>query len=281
LKKELPGERSAQIFYQPFEDWLKSKAAKELHGKADLVITSPPYFSAENYNPSNRKQSANRYSNYEKWRSHFYRPLVKGAFDLLKPNGTFVLNIADVAAAPRLERDARTLATEAGFSNGGFYKLAMSINPSQRVSKSARHTVMVDGSLFKYEPVFIFKKGKRRDPLPDKAQLVDIAARDVKPVRAKSVAAAALDALTPIEKHEGVYFKRDDLFRPFSDIGISGGKIRQCLSLVENNLRDIRKYHDATIATAASVHSPQSVIVARVAALCGFGEYGRRRRETR
>ena len=135
MKKELTGERSAKIVYRPFEDWLKSTAAKALHGKADLVITSPPYFSAENCNTSNRKQSANRYSNYEKWRSHFYQPLVKGAFDLLKPNGTFVLNIADVAEAPRLERDARILATEAGFSSGGFYKLAMSINPSQRVSK--------------------------------------------------------------------------------------------------------------------------------------------------
>ena len=176
LKKELPGERSAQIFYQPFEDWLKSKAAKELRGKADLIITSPPYFSAENYNPSNRKQSANRYSNYEKWRALFYKPLLMGAFDLLKPNGTFVLNIADVAEAPRLERDARTLATDAGFSNGGFYKLAMSINPSQRVSKSARHTVMVDGSLFKYEPVFIFTKGKRRSPMHGNAKSIPITA---------------------------------------------------------------------------------------------------------
>lgn len=265
LEKELHGKRTSQVSYRPFEDWLKSKKAQQLCGKADLVITSPLYFSAENYNPSNRKQSANRYTNYELWRELFFKRLVNGAFDLLKDNGTFVLNIADVAGAPRLERDARILATEAGFVNAGFYKLAMSINPSQRVSKSARHTVMVDGSLFKYEPVFVFKKGKRPVEKSVTANSAPTAPRSGHRTEKNLALTAKLAALTPIQRHDGIYFKRDDLFRPFSDIGVSGGKIRQCLSLVEKNLRMIREYHAATIATAASVHSPQSVIVARVA----------------
>lgn len=72
-------------------------------------------------------------------------------------------------------------------------------------------------------------------------------------------------ALTPVVFHDGVYFKRDDLFNPFADIGVSGGKVRQCLSLVKKNLDAIKALHGGTIATACSVHSPQGVIVARVA----------------
>jgi 1-aminocyclopropane-1-carboxylate deaminase/D-cysteine desulfhydrase-like pyridoxal-dependent ACC family enzyme len=77
--------------------------------------------------------------------------------------------------------------------------------------------------------------------------------------------AFAIDQLTPVEEHAGVLFKRDDLYKPFDDIPVSGGKVRQCLALVERNLDDIVRLYDATIATAASVHSPQSVIVARIA----------------
>jgi 1-aminocyclopropane-1-carboxylate deaminase/D-cysteine desulfhydrase-like pyridoxal-dependent ACC family enzyme len=79
-----------------------------------------------------------------------------------------------------------------------------------------------------------------------------------------------ISALTPVEYHEGIYFKRDDLFCPFTDIGVSGGKVRQCLLLVKKHLREIKKTHDETIATACSVHSPQGVIVARVAKKFGL-----------
>ncbi len=162
LKKELSGPRDATISYKPFEDWLKSRSAKRLSGKVDLVITSPPYFAAENYNPKNQKQSANRYPEYEEWRDKFYYSLMSGAFDLLKPNGHFVLNIADVGEAPHLERDARKLATKAGFVGAGFYKLAMSMTPATRKAGTSRHVVQVKGKLFKHEPVFLFRK-----PTPD------------------------------------------------------------------------------------------------------------------
>jgi hypothetical protein len=161
LKNELPGPRDAMIFYEAFEDWIKTKKAKSLRNKVDLVITSPPYFNAEQYNTKNSRQSANRYPEYMAWREKFYRKLLQGAFDLLKPNGRFVLNIADVAGVPRLERDARKLAAETGFVGDGFYKLAMSISPAQRKAGTARHAVSVKGILFKHEPVFVFRK-----PLP-------------------------------------------------------------------------------------------------------------------
>lgn len=156
LKAEVKGPREADFSYRPFEDWITSPKAESMKGKVDLVMTSPPYFSAENYHTANAKQSANRYPTYEQWREKFYRKLVQGAYDLLKPNGVFVLNIADVASAKRLEKDARVLAREAGFQNAGFYKLAMSVTPGTRGNE--RHAVKVDGVIFKHEPVFCFRR---------------------------------------------------------------------------------------------------------------------------
>ena len=127
-----------------------------MKGKVDLVMTSPPYANCERYNTENPNQSANRYKTYEQWREKFYRKLVQGAYDLLKPNGVFVLNIANVASAKRLEKDARILAREAGFENAGFYKLAMSVTPGTRGNE--RHSVKVDGVTFKHEPCFIFRR---------------------------------------------------------------------------------------------------------------------------
>lgn len=158
LKNEITGTRDSTIYYQPFEDWIETNNAKKLFGKVDLVMTSPPYFGAENYNPNNPNQSANRYDEYFQWRESFYRTLMKGAFKLLKPGAHFVLNIADVAEAPRLEKDARKLAAEEGFVSNGFFKLAMSMTPTTRKAGNARHVVQVNGKLFKHEPVFVFKK---------------------------------------------------------------------------------------------------------------------------
>lgn len=71
--------------------------------------------------------------------------------------------------------------------------------------------------------------------------------------------------LTPVELHNGVYYKRDDLFQPYDDIPINGGKVRQCIALVENNLEHIKRDCNNTIATASSIESPQGIIIARVA----------------
>jgi len=156
LKGEIEGERFMEMYYRPFEDWIKSVSARRYLGKVDLVVTSPPYFAAEVYNTTNSKQSANRYKTYDEWRSKFYYSLVKGAYDLLKPGGVFVLNIADVSSARTLEKDARLLARYVGFKNAGFYKLAMSVAPGVRTA--LKHKVVVDGAEFKHEPVFCFKK---------------------------------------------------------------------------------------------------------------------------
>ncbi len=46
--------------------------------------------------------------------------------------------------------------------------------------------------------------------------------------------------LTPIEEYDGVLYKRDDLFRPFPDEELNGGKVRQAINLIYQNLDLIR-----------------------------------------
>jgi tRNA1(Val) A37 N6-methylase TrmN6 len=156
LKQELKAERASKFFYRPFERWIKTKSAMSLHAKADLVITSPPYFDAEIYNADNSKQSAKSFKTYAEWREGFYTPLVQGAFDLLKPGGIFVLNIANTQSAKDLEKDARSLAKSIGFINFEYFKLAM--RPTPGVKAGSKHQVLVDGTLYKFEPCFVFKK---------------------------------------------------------------------------------------------------------------------------
>lgn len=74
-----------------------------------------------------------------------------------------------------------------------------------------------------------------------------------------------LNEITPIEEYNGIWYKRDDYFRPFTDIDLNGGKVRQCISLVQNNFDHIINECDNRLGTASSVHSPQGIIVARTA----------------
>lgn len=74
-----------------------------------------------------------------------------------------------------------------------------------------------------------------------------------------------MNELTPVEEYNGVYFKRDDLFQPFEDIPLSGGKVRQAMRLIENQLDTIRNECNNTVITGTSVNSPQGIIIARVA----------------
>ena len=169
LKREKYGLRETEIAYKPFEDWVRLKKAQKLYGKTDLVMTSPPYFGAEKYNTDNANQSISKFPTYDSWRERFYRVLVQGAYDLLKPGGVFVLNIANVPSCKYLERDARALAREAGFENAGFYKLALSIVPGTRAltttpsGKKKPHFMSVGGKAYKYEPVFCFRKPLESD----------------------------------------------------------------------------------------------------------------------
>ena len=65
--------------------------------------------------------------------------------------------------------------------------------------------------------------------------------------------------LTPVEEHDGIYYKRDDLYCPWGDV--NGGKVRQAIRLFENK----RIYDWPGVVAAVSVHSPTGPVISRVA----------------
>lgn len=60
-----------------------------------------------------------------------------------------------------------------------------------------------------------------------------------------------------------MYFKRDDLYTPFGAGEVNGGKLRQCMLLVEAALR--RQPGMTGVITYCSIHSPQGPITAATA----------------
>ena len=66
--------------------------------------------------------------------------------------------------------------------------------------------------------------------------------------------------LTPVQCKDGLYFKRDDLFRPYGTGTVNGGKLRQCIYLVDSLNGEYQK-----LITYCSIHSPQAPITAAVA----------------
>jgi 1-aminocyclopropane-1-carboxylate deaminase/D-cysteine desulfhydrase-like pyridoxal-dependent ACC family enzyme len=68
--------------------------------------------------------------------------------------------------------------------------------------------------------------------------------------------------LTPIEKHDGILFKRDDLYQPYEDTKLGGGKVRQMQFLMDSLLESNSNYKGLITHCSSS---PQSLIVAKEA----------------
>lgn len=66
--------------------------------------------------------------------------------------------------------------------------------------------------------------------------------------------------LTPVQMKEGLLFKRDDLYTLRDIHGVNGGKLRQCVMLVDK----VKDNYEG-ICTYASLGSPQTAITAAVA----------------
>lgn len=86
LQQHLGGE--FQFHNQPYED-------VELSTQADLVFTSPPYFSVERY-ADDSSQSWVRYPTWDSWVAGFLQPLVFKSWDHLKPGGAMAINTKNV-----------------------------------------------------------------------------------------------------------------------------------------------------------------------------------------
>lgn len=76
--------------------------------------------------------------------------------------------------------------------------------------------------------------------------------------------------ITPVEEIGGLLYKRDDLYMPFDDIPLSGGKVRQAIYLIGNNYEYIRDECNGQVYTASAITSPQGIIISKVASAFGF-----------
>lgn len=67
--------------------------------------------------------------------------------------------------------------------------------------------------------------------------------------------------LTPVQQVNGLWLKRDDLYTPFGPGEVNGGKLRQCVMLVDS----VKSDYEGGLVTYCSIHSPQAPITAAVA----------------
>ena len=74
--------------------------------------------------------------------------------------------------------------------------------------------------------------------------------------------------ISPIETYDGYLIKRDDMFS-LGEI-IKGGKVRQCLKIVYENLDEIKSKYNGGLITGCGLPSPQSTIVSSVSKYFGL-----------
>ena len=49
-----------------------------------------------------------------------------------------------------------------------------------------------------------------------------------------------LNEITPVQFYDGLYWKRDDYFKPFGEYHVNGGKVRQAIRIFEHKLDEIK-----------------------------------------
>ena len=132
---------------------------QQYKGKLDMVFTSPPYFDREQYS-EDEEQSFKSYPMCSDWRDNFLRPTLTNAYESLRNDRYLLWNIADIKIGKStfhpLEQDSIDIIESLGGKYEGKLKMLMAsmIGVDQ---SNVKNCVSVDGSLSKYEPIFIFK----------------------------------------------------------------------------------------------------------------------------
>lgn len=88
IKKVFNG-KNIKIKYIPFEE---SKLEENFY---DLAITSPPYFTLEQYSDEST-QSVVRYNDYHTWVTSFYTPYINKMISAIRPGGYISIYIEDI-----------------------------------------------------------------------------------------------------------------------------------------------------------------------------------------
>lgn len=146
LETLVPIRARASIARACAEDLLPSMES----GSVDLVFSSPPYFDRERYS-SEPSQSYVRYPTYEEWLRDFLQPVLRECRRVLVPGGHLLINVADVNGY-KLTDDTLRLASQY-FTHARTLRLRLGHKPYLRQRT---------GEVFKYEPVFVLRKGAAR-----------------------------------------------------------------------------------------------------------------------
>lgn len=152
------GIKDATVVNGPFEDipWLEL-----VPEGADIVFTSPPYFSTERYASHTDKagdQSWSRYTTFDGWLRNFYFHVIKVSGDLIKRrNGIVLLNIADPLIGlgkNKVRHEACDPGVDYAQSIGMRYVGVSGLELSLRPSSSADRSNLKQGGFI--EPIWMF-----------------------------------------------------------------------------------------------------------------------------
>lgn len=111
----------------------------------DLVFTSPPYYSTEEY-ASDGSQSMHRYSSYEEWKKNFLFKICIESLRVLKTDGYFVMNLKNYSNY-KIADDFKTYCCRKGFTFIEQLGMILSNNEFNR-DESSYHT----------EPLIVLRK---------------------------------------------------------------------------------------------------------------------------
>lgn len=145
------------------EEIFENEIFREHKGKVHLVFSSPPYFNKEHYS-NDEAQSFIKFPEFDDWLNHFLKPLIQNTYELLRPSGSFFLNISNIrgkGGVLDLITPTLSFAKEVGFTLIETYKMTMGIVQGaarKEQSTSIINEIQIDGKRQKYEPIFQFLK---------------------------------------------------------------------------------------------------------------------------
>lgn len=175
-------------------------AFQAYRGKVDLVMTSPPYFSAELYNDE-PTQSSRKFGTYQDWREHFLARTMHTGAKWLRKGGFLILNVANSGGHP-IEEDVQIIANQLKLRLVAPEKMLLARSPGAGRKHHGQPTTWnfteIHRKYRKMEPVFVFAK-EHDTPVIKKFPFSPLHQPKTKRSRRPQVAPIA-SATTPVPK---------------------------------------------------------------------------------
>lgn len=94
VQNESKTKKTVQLIQGRAEDKESYDSIADKQWRADLILTSPPYFDTEMYNDADPEQSSSKYTTLERWQNEFLFPSLHLAVTrcLRKPGGHLLIN---------------------------------------------------------------------------------------------------------------------------------------------------------------------------------------------